>query len=43
MPIDTVMFCAAVVSMFAVFAGAVIWGGLQTPREQQARLPAHRD
>jgi hypothetical protein len=43
MPIDTMMFCLAVVSMFGVFAAAVIWGDLQTPRQQQARLPAHRD
>lgn len=42
MPIDTIILSAAVVAMFAVFAGVLIWGDYQTPREQQVRLPTDR-
>jgi hypothetical protein len=42
MPFDTIMLCTAVVLMFAAFAGVLIWGDLQTPRQQPVRLPTDR-
>lgn len=42
MPIDTMIFCTAVVSMFVVFAGVLIWGSHQTSQMQPVRLPSTR-
>jgi hypothetical protein len=37
MPVDSILVSAAVVSMFAVFAGVLIWGNFQTaPTRQDA-------
>jgi hypothetical protein len=30
MPIDSILVCAAVVSVFVVFAGVLLWGNFQT-------------
>ena len=30
MPIDTMLVCAAIISMFVVFGGVLVWGDLQT-------------
>jgi hypothetical protein len=36
MPIDSMLVTAAVVTMFAIFAGALVWGERQTrPLEQE--------
>jgi len=36
MPVDSILVSAAVVAMFAVFAGVLIWGNFQTaPSAQQ--------
>jgi len=35
MPVDSILVSAAVVSMFVVFAAALIWADLQTPARQQ--------
>lgn len=34
MPIDSILVSAAVVAMFAVFAGALIWGNYKTKPAQ---------
>jgi hypothetical protein len=39
MPVDSILVSAAVVSMFVVFAGTLVWADLQTPPRQQ---PANR-
>ncbi len=44
MPIDAILVCAAVVSMFLVFGAVVVWGDLQTrsPRGVAAAHPQKR-
>jgi hypothetical protein len=37
MPFDSMLVSAAVVSMFAVFAGTLIWGDFQVRSRQQAQ------
>ncbi len=38
MPIDTVLVTTAVVAMFVVFAGVVLWGDMQTrPQRSEAK------
>jgi hypothetical protein len=37
MPFDSILVSAAVVSMFVVFAGTLIWGDLQVRSKQQAQ------
>lgn len=39
MSFDTILLCAAVISMFAVFAGTLIWGDFQT-RQARQETPA---
>jgi hypothetical protein len=40
MPIDSILISAAVVSVFVVFAGVLIWGNFQTEPARQG--PARR-
>jgi len=40
MPVDSMLIAAAVISMFVVFAGVLIWGDFQTRPKQQIRLSA---
>jgi len=40
MPVDAMLVSAAVVSMFIVFAGALVWADFQTPPRHQ---PAGRN
>lgn len=42
MSIDTMLVVAAVVSVFVIFAGVLIWGDFQTRPKQPARLSAAR-
>jgi hypothetical protein len=38
MPIDTMLVATAVVAMFAVFAGVLFWGDMQTrPQRSEPR------
>lgn len=41
MPVDSILVSAAVVSIFVVFAGVLIWGNFQTESARQG--PANRD
>ena len=41
MPIDSILVSAAVVAMFAVFAGALIWGNHQTKPAQPSLAAAN--
>jgi len=39
MPFDTMLVSAAVISMFVVFAGALMWGEIQTRPVHLAAVP----
>jgi hypothetical protein len=41
MPVDSILVSAAVVSVFVVFAGVLIWGNFQTQPARQG--PAKRN
>ena len=40
MPIDSILVSAAVVAMFAVFAGVILWGSYQTAPRAREEPPA---
>jgi hypothetical protein len=44
MPVDSILVCAAVVSVFAAFAAVLIWGDFQTrsARQQPAQVSRKR-
>ena len=43
MPVDSILVSAAVISVFAVFAGVLIWGDFQSqPMRQQSRGPQRK-
>jgi hypothetical protein len=42
MPVDSIFVAAAVISMFVVFAVALIWADQQTRSKQLARQPKRR-
>jgi hypothetical protein len=39
MPFDTMLFCAAVIAMFLVFGGVLVWGDLQTRSPRAKSVP----
>jgi hypothetical protein len=42
MPVDSMLVSAAVVIMFVVFAGVMVWGERQTRRLQDEPSTSHR-
>jgi len=42
MPVESILLSAAVVSVFAIFAGVLLWGDLQTRSARQETESSHR-
>jgi hypothetical protein len=42
MPIDSILVSAAVVSVFVVFAGVLIWGNFQTHPDHRPAEPSSK-
>jgi hypothetical protein len=42
MPVDSILVSAAVVSVFVVFAGVLIWGNFQTDPDHRPVEPSNK-